>query len=73
MSVAIETAPSFSAATPEPLFAGTLAESFIPNYDVTRDGQQFVILEPESGESRAQQVNIVLNWFDELERLASSE
>jgi len=30
------------------------------DYDVTRDGQQFVTIEPESEEYRNQQVNIVL-------------
>ena len=71
MSVAIETSPSFSAATPEPLFG--IQRSPARGYDLTRGGQQFVILAPESGERGTQQVNIVLNWFDELERLASSE
>jgi len=72
MSVAIETSPSFSAATPEPLFEG-IQRSRTRDYDLTRDGQQFVILAPESEERGTQQVNIVLNWFDELERLAPSE
>jgi serine/threonine-protein kinase len=36
------------------------------SYDITPDGQRFIVLLPQ--ESR--QINVVLNWFEELERLA---
>lgn len=36
------------------------------NYDVSPDGQRFVMVKGEPGSSR---LNIVLNWFDELKRL----
>ena len=35
----------------------------IPNYDVSRDGQRFVMIKDESGSSR---LNVVLNWFEDL-------
>ena len=38
----------------------------IPNYDVGSDGR-FVMVKPESGAAR---LNVVLNWFGELARLA---
>jgi hypothetical protein len=38
----------------------------VPNYDVSGDGQSFVMVKTESGEAR---LNVVLNWFDELKRL----
>jgi hypothetical protein len=38
-----------------------------PNYDVSPDGQRFVMVKDESGSGR---LNVVLNWFDELTRLA---
>ena len=35
----------------------------IPNYDVSPDGERFVMVKDESNASR---LNVVLNWFDEL-------
>ena len=32
----------------------------IPNFDVSRDGQRFVMVKQESGAGR---LNVVLNWF----------
>ncbi len=37
------------------------------NYDVSADGQAFLMVKDQSSSSR---LNIVLNWFDELRRLA---
>ena len=39
----------------------------IPNYDVSSDGQRFVMVKEESNASR---LNLVLNWFEELRTLA---
>lgn len=39
----------------------------IPNYDVSPDGQRFVVVKGESGSRR---LNVVLNAFDDLMRLA---
>jgi Tol biopolymer transport system component len=36
-----------------------------PNYDVSPDGQRFVMVKDESGSGR---LNIVLNWFEELKQ-----
>jgi hypothetical protein len=41
----------------------------IPNYDVTRDGQHFIMVKDEAGAGR---LNVVFNWFTELNRLAPS-
>ena len=38
----------------------------IANYDVSPDGQRFVMVKDESGSGR---LNVVLNWVDELTRL----
>ena len=35
----------------------------IPNYDVSPDGQRFVMVKDDSASGR---LNIVLNWFEEL-------
>ena len=37
------------------------------NYDVSPDGQRFVMVKDESDSGR---VNVILNWLDELNRLA---
>jgi serine/threonine-protein kinase len=39
----------------------------VPNYDVSSDGQRFLMVKDESGSGR---LNVVLNWFAELRRLA---
>ena len=46
-----------------------------PHYDVTGDGQRFLMLQAETGDSAAARprIRIVLNWFDELERLVPTE
>ena len=38
----------------------------IPNYDVSLDGQRFLMVKDESGSHR---LNLVLNWLAELKRL----
>jgi eukaryotic-like serine/threonine-protein kinase len=40
----------------------------VPNYDVSSDGQRFLMVKTESGEAR---LNLVLNWFDELKQLVA--
>ena len=46
------------------------------NYDLTPDGKQFVVVtravspSGDADRSPAQQMEFVLNWFDELRRLA---
>jgi hypothetical protein len=41
------------------------------NYDVSPDGARFLMIrrEVESDRPQQQQLNIVLNWFEELKRL----
>jgi len=52
---------------PKVLFQGsyqTLTAS-TPNYDVSADGQRFLMLEPTE---QTAQINVVLNWFEELKQ-----
>ncbi len=42
--------------------------SLAPDYDVAPDGQHFVILDANP-DSPAREINVVLNWFEELKRL----
>ena len=71
MAVDITAQPSFSAGKPRMLFEGQYQPSpFVyENYDVSPDGQRFLMLKPvESGDAAPTQINVVLNWFEELKQ-----
>src|SRR5579864_272487 len=71
MAVDIATQPSFSAGKPKVLFEGPyqLLGVANPNYDVSPDGQRFLMLKPsEQAEAAPTQINVVLNWFEELKQ-----
>jgi eukaryotic-like serine/threonine-protein kinase len=71
MAVEIATQPGFAAGTPRMLFEGRYERAPVPiaNYDVSRDGQRFLMLKPsESAGAAPTQINVVLNWFEELKR-----
>jgi predicted Ser/Thr protein kinase/dipeptidyl aminopeptidase/acylaminoacyl peptidase len=63
MAVDVSTTPSLKLGSPKLLFEARYAYGAgltIANFDVSRDGQRFVMVKPESGASR---LNVVLNWF----------
>ena len=71
MVVEITTQPSFAVGRPRMLFEGgqyippsALYPYPFPNYDVSPDGQRFLMI---TGESKPQ-INVVLNWFEELKQ-----
>jgi Tol biopolymer transport system component len=67
MAAPINTQQGFSAGTPKMLFQGqyvTLANS-TPNYDVTADGQKFLMLKSAV---QPTQIDVVVNWFEELKQ-----
>jgi Tol biopolymer transport system component len=71
MAVDIATQPGFTVGKPRMLFEGRYlpTPATFPNYDVAPDGQRFLMLEPiESAGTAPTQVNVVLNWFEELKR-----
>ena len=65
MAVDIVTEPQFSAAKPRLLFEGRYG-----SYDIAPDGQRFLM---ESEREEATQINVVLNWFEELKRLVPTK
>ncbi len=69
MAVDMTTEPTFGASTPRLLFEGVYIRSQGGSafYDVTPDGQRFVMVQAQETEST--QINVVLNWFEELKRL----
>jgi eukaryotic-like serine/threonine-protein kinase len=71
MAVGIATQSGFAAGKPRMLFEGRYERSpaTSPNYDVSPDGQSFLMLKPSEQEAAAPtQINVVLNWFEELKR-----
>jgi hypothetical protein len=74
MDVDISTEGEFVAGKPRQLFAGPYALSSSSyaraNYDVSPDGQRFLMLKRvEQKSAPLTQINVVLNWSDELKRL----
>jgi Tol biopolymer transport system component len=70
MAVDVVTQPTLSAGKPRMLFEGAyvLSPRSSANYDVSPDGQRFLMVEAsEQGQAPAQ-INVVLNWFEELKR-----
>lgn len=71
MAVSITTQPAFSAGKEKVLFEGQFGPTLISNanYDVSPDGQRFLMLKAsEIEEAAPTQINVVLNWFEELKR-----
>jgi len=68
MAVEITTHPTFSPGKPSLLFEDQYVSSGTvrADYDVTPDGQRFLMIKYEGTGS---EINIVLNWFEELKRL----
>jgi Tol biopolymer transport system component len=70
LAVDITTQPGFAAGNPRMLFEGPyeLSPVQIAQYDVSPDGQRFLMLKPSEQEAAPTQINVVLNWFEELKR-----
>ena len=71
MAVEISTQRNLTAGKPRMLFEGRYesAPFPVPNYDVSPDGKRFLLLKPvDQGQAVPTQINVVLNWFEELNR-----
>ncbi len=69
LSVPVQTDPEFKAGVPQVLFEGPYINVPEISYGVTPDAQRFLLLK-QSELSPATRINVVGNWFEELERLA---
>ena len=70
MVVGIGTEPEFEPDAPRVLFEGAYDLALnvrTPNYDVAPDGRFLMIRQSEG--SSPNQINVVLNWSEELKRL----
>ena len=63
MVVDIQTTPVFSADAPRMVFEGRYFARSPAQFDATADAQRFLMIKPDASEA---QINIVLNWFEEL-------
>jgi len=77
MVVSIQTqGQTLTAGSPQVLFEGQYVSHSVPQgfqyYDVSPDGKQFLMLKEETVQQQGQ-INVVLNWFEELKRLVPIE
>ena len=71
MAAAVETEPVFAAVKPKLLFEGHYETGIypsLPNYDVSPDGRRFLMIKSSEQETAATQINVVLNWLEDLKR-----
>ena len=75
MAVDITSRPSFVAGSPRVLLETPFATygNNLMSYDVAPDGQRFLGIRDINPEPPANQINVVLNWFEELKRLAPAK
>jgi serine/threonine-protein kinase len=72
VQVDVQTKPTFVAGKATVLPIQSILNPGPRPYDITPDGKFFVVMLPKSGSDdgkpAAQQINVVLNWFEELKR-----
>jgi hypothetical protein len=80
MVVAVEPGPTFRVSTPRLLFEGDYVQETdgqgAHNYDVSRDGQRFLMIAPTAlnkGEEARLGIVVVENWTEELKRLVPTK
>ncbi len=73
MEVRITTQPAFNASRPRLLFEGyENAKGRDANYDVSPDGKEFLMIRA-TGSAPPGQIHVVLNWFEGLKKVLTSE
>jgi hypothetical protein len=72
MALDVTTQPTFSAGKPKMLFERKYFTSDFPlvgtAYDVSADGQRFLMVKDTEQALAVTQINVVLNWFEELKQ-----
>jgi len=81
MVVEVRTQPSFTAGRPRLLWEGHYSHGMSSscgapgvtsfNYDVTPDGQRFLMVKDVHQDAASNKIQVVLNWTEELKRLAA--
>jgi hypothetical protein len=55
------------------VFEGQYAAGGGSSFDVRSDGQRFLMIKEGEQAASATQINVVLNWFEELKRLVPTQ
>ena len=66
MEVSITTQPAFSIGERRLLFTGLYINVPGFSYDISPDGQKFLLLKPVSQERTANRLKVIKNWFQEV-------
>ena len=74
MAVDVSTSPTLKAGTPRLLFEKHYEPSLglFANYSVTGDGQRFVMVKRLDEGQSPTQVNVAINWFEQLKAKTST-
>jgi eukaryotic-like serine/threonine-protein kinase len=74
MAAEVSTEPTFSIGKTTTLFEGHYAKTSgtFPFYDVSPDGQRFLMFRSAEEDASLTQIVVVQNWFEELKRLVPS-
>ena len=71
MGVQVGPGPAFSATQPKPVVNSPVFRAYASrSYDITSDGKRFLVVESTAGENASASITVVLNWVEELKRLA---
>ena len=74
MAVPIATESGFRAGKPRVLLTGNYSMRFPQaSYDISPDGERFLMIKQEGGRKGRSEIRVILNWFEELERLVPAE
>lgn len=74
LSVKVTTSEDFTFSSPEILFSGKpYADVFDKSFDVSADGDRFLVLEQVNSDEKIYHLEVILNWMEELKRLAPLE
>ena len=76
MAVRVQTEPSFAPGNPEAILEGrklTVETGPGRAYDISPDGERFLVVQELVGSTSATELILVQNWFQELERLVPTE
>ena len=80
MTVPIKIGTGLEPGAPIELFRGRFQRGDVmgttnanTNYDVSRDGKRFLMIQEPEPSDAPEQIHLVINWFEELKRLVPSE
>jgi hypothetical protein len=71
MAVPVESGSAFRAGVPRMLFEGNYPALITGRglYDVSRDGQRFLMIKGDDADAAPRHLTVVQNWLEELKRL----